>query len=282
VRSPRAFVTAHRDRLPVGVRRALRVLDNRLDPLAIALWQRRTGDHRPIPPVIVRERNQVHSVGEWRNVQNGTKQILLGALELAGRDINEFERVLDFGCGAGKALTALYGTVHPELHGTDTHQGSIDWLRRNFPQLHVATNGDDPPLEYPDNCFGLLFAFSVMTHWREDRTDRWLAEWQRIVEPDGIALVTLASPTLLDRWIERGDAPPAAREELAHKGVYHLPLAMDGAASHEYVGTKTGYVNTFRTEDFWRDRIERYFEVLHHEPGFAWSAQDMVILRPRP
>jgi SAM-dependent methyltransferase len=144
----------------------------------------------------------------WLTLGRGARTWLL---EVAGADFSlEGKRVLDFGCGVGATLRHFLDLADStELHGCDIHEPSIEWLRANLsPPLHVITNGEVPPLAYPDEHFDVIWGISVFSHvvhhWSE-----WLLELHRILKPDGRLILSymgkgsatlLAGPPWHDDW----------------------------------------------------------------------------------
>lgn len=103
----------------------------------------------------------------------------------------EDKRVLDFGCGAGRALRHFGAEAEvAEIHGCDIDEPSIAWLRENLsPPFHVALSREDPPLPHESESFDLVLAQSVFTHLT-DRWSAWLLELHRILRPGGLLVAT--------------------------------------------------------------------------------------------
>lgn len=101
-------------------------------------------------------------------------------------------RVLDFGCGVGRVLRHFAAeTSQAELHGCDVDLQSIAWLREAFPPVfRVTTCEPQPPLEYADDTFDLIYVISIFTHLVDGEWEPWLRELHRVLRPDGVALVT--------------------------------------------------------------------------------------------
>lgn len=99
--------------------------------------------------------------------------------------------VLDFGCGAGRAIRHLaHLAPETELWGSDIDPRCIQWNNEHLsPPISFAVNGEVPPTPFPDGKFDLLYAISVFTHisahWAA-----WLLELDRILAPDGRAIVS--------------------------------------------------------------------------------------------
>jgi SAM-dependent methyltransferase len=101
------------------------------------------------------------------------------------------KRVLDFGCGAGRALRHFTREAEEaEVWGCDIHEPSICWLSGHMcPPFHVLLNGPEPPLDRPSSSFDLIWAISVFTHLA-DSWSRWLVELHRLLTPDGLLYLT--------------------------------------------------------------------------------------------
>jgi SAM-dependent methyltransferase len=106
-----------------------------------------------------------------------------------GRPLADLGRVLDFGCGCGRTVRHLADTG-AEIHGCDPNPHAVHWCERHLPFGSYAVTGLAPPLPYPDEHFGLVFAFSVFTHLSLELQEAWMTELRRIVAPAGYLLLT--------------------------------------------------------------------------------------------
>lgn len=104
----------------------------------------------------------------------------------------QIERVLDFGCAAGRMIRAMPGLVeNVEAWGTDIKASSIRWCQANLPStLHFTTNSTFPYLPFEDGYFDLVYAGSVFTHI-VDFADSWFLELRRITRPGGLLFLTV-------------------------------------------------------------------------------------------
>jgi SAM-dependent methyltransferase len=107
-----------------------------------------------------------------------------------GLDINEFESILDFGCGCGRIVRHWKDLENVDIHGTDYNPDLIEWCRESLPFASFSVNGLEPPLEYPDDTFDLVYALSVFTHLPKELQYRWIAELRRVLRPGGHLLIT--------------------------------------------------------------------------------------------
>jgi SAM-dependent methyltransferase len=202
------------------------------------------------------------------------------ALAAVGRRMEEFERLLDFGCGPGRTMRLmepLAGKV--ELHGLDIDADAIAWCTGAIPFARFQTTPHVPPTPYPDAYFDLVVNHSVFTHLPEDRQDQWLAELRRIARPGAILLLTVHSGPQLQSALDAlavagGDAAGAAAA-LARDGI--LFFDQDG-----YIGSSHPdfYRTTFHAPWYLFEHWQRFFEIRAYLPLGA-DTQDMVVLERR-
>jgi SAM-dependent methyltransferase len=87
--------------------------------------------------------------------------------------------ILDFGCGCGR-VTRWWGSLPGEIHGSDFNPTLVRWCRENLPFGTFAVNGGEPPLDYADDSFDLVYAMSVLTHLPMETQRLWLDELARV------------------------------------------------------------------------------------------------------
>lgn len=102
------------------------------------------------------------------------------------------DRVLDFGCGAGRMirhLRELSGTC--EIWGADTSAEHVYWCKQNLsPPFNFVTTTKVPHLPFEDASFQFIYCGSVFTHI-DDLADAWLLELRRILAPGGRLYLTI-------------------------------------------------------------------------------------------
>jgi len=212
----------------------------------------------------------------WRSLA-ALEQALAGV----GRRMEEFERILDFGCGPGRVLRLLEPLAgRTELHGVDIDADAIAWCRQAIPFAHFTAAPHVPPTAYPDAHFDLVLNHSVFTHLPEERQDQWLGELQRIARPGAILLLTVHSlPQLrsaLSALAVAGSDAGAAEAVLERDGI--LFFDQDG-----YIGSSHPdfYRTTFHAPWYVFEHWHRFFEIRAYLPLGA-DTQDMVVLERRP
>lgn len=185
----------------------------------------------------------------------------------AGRPLDSFRDVLDFGCGCGRVLRSWRSVEGPAFHGCDYNARLVRWTRDNLPFAHVALNGSTPPLPYGDDAFDLVYAVSVFTHLPEDMQLAWMAEMRRVLRPGGYLLVTLHGDLELYRHLMTD-----AEAERFRAG----RLVVTNPESRG-----TNVCAAFHPEPYVRARLSRGFEILAHEPRSALGngGQDHYLMR---
>ena len=104
----------------------------------------------------------------------------------------EGNRVLDFGCAAGRMIRWLDKVaMQCEIWGVDIDARSIKWCQHNLsPPFKFATITTTPHLPFEDKYFNFIYCCSVFTHI-DDLADAWLLELKRITAPDGRIFITV-------------------------------------------------------------------------------------------
>jgi SAM-dependent methyltransferase len=117
-------------------------------------------------------------------------------------------RVLDFGCGAGRVLRHFAPeSDKAEFWGCDIDHLSIGWLSEHLsPPFNVFTVDEAPGLPQEDGFFDLIYAISVYTHITDDWAG-WLLEHHRVLADDGLLLVSFLGEGMIgeligEQWAE--------------------------------------------------------------------------------
>ncbi len=190
-------------------------------------------------------------------------------LGMAGRTLDSFASILDFGCGCGRMLLWMEAVGRQRaLAGTDIDAEAIGWCREHVPYATVAVNAGDPPLQYDDGVFDLVFSHSVFTHLDEQRQDAWLAELCRVTSPGGFVVASTHGEAGL------GEDPWWLRERLEHEGLVFI----DDVFGPTYP-LPDWYQRTFHARWYVFDHWSRWFDVRAYLPGGALGVQDQILLQ---
>jgi len=188
-------------------------------------------------------------------------------VELLGPDWSwEGRRVLDFGCGSGRLLRQFLDEARvAEFHGSDISAEMVGWVQKQLcpPIADVRVNGEKPPLDYPDDHFDLVTAFSVFTHIADGWSD-WLLEIRRVLKPDGLLIATF-----LDSSVART--------------LTSLPWDEDrvGMSALGFANLDTSLPNVLHSHWWLREHWGRAFEIVELRPGEDYPSHGWVVLRAR-
>jgi cyclopropane fatty-acyl-phospholipid synthase-like methyltransferase len=196
-----------------------------------------------------------------------------------GSTLNDFERVLDFGCGCGRVMRWLACEVPPErIAGSDIDAPAIEWLARHIPSATLAVNPDLPPLAFDDQAFDLVLSYSVFSHLDERYQSAWLSELRRVTKPGAVLLLTVHGMTnwtyTRDNVFNGLNLDTATMErELSECGL--LYWTGDGWDVH----FPKFYHTAWHTTAYIRQHWSRWFDVVDIIEGGGRPTQDLVVLR---
>ena len=203
-----------------------------------------------------------------------TYRKLTAALAEHSRAWEDFDGILDWGCGCGRVHRYLPERALARLTGADIDADNIEWCRRSLPGCRFHCLALLPPAPLPEAGFDLVIAVSVFTHLREAAQHAWLGELARVTRRGGLVLATIHGPAAgaranLSR--EQADAWGAA-------GFLASGLSVDlkGAIADE-----TYYVNSLHSHDYVRREWGRHFEILRIVDCTIANHQDLVVMRRR-
>jgi ubiquinone/menaquinone biosynthesis C-methylase UbiE len=126
---------------------------------------------------------------------NTMKTVLVSS----GFRFGDGNRLLDFGCAAGRMLRWFDNiALRCEIWGVDISARHIIWCQEHLsPPFKFATVTTAPHLPFEDGYFDLIYCGSVFTHIA-DLADAWLLELKRILTPDGRLYITVHDKHTLD------------------------------------------------------------------------------------
>jgi SAM-dependent methyltransferase len=191
-----------------------------------------------------------------------TAQVIRDMLGSDGADIGQMKAILDFGCGCGRVMRhwrSISGRV--ALHGTDYNKVLIGWCRRNLPFAQFGINRLKPPLDYKDDSFDLVYAFSIFTHLPEDLQESWMNELVRVLAPGGYLFITVHG------------------ENFRHALTSDEQIVFDGngvVVRHAQMAG-SNRCTAFHPVDYVHNVLARNLRVVEHAP--AKLGQDAVLLR---
>lgn len=222
----------------------------------------------PVPPAWLRIR--VGQINPRFYLLNGPK--LFGNLKRLVEKYAKFEdfnRVLDWGCGCGRvSRITLKHVPAGRLYGCDIDADAIHWMQQTFQGSSFTVINPYPPTPYADAYFDFIYGISVFTHLDEDLQFKWLAELRRITRKDGIVAVSVNS----------GDpsTDPALQKQLAAAGF--ADRAGDKEILFRHFLQKGYYRLTKHSREYVLREWSNYFEILEYVPN-GLVRQDLVIMQ---
>lgn len=101
-------------------------------------------------------------------------------------------RILDFGCGYGRIIRAMYYFADPDdLYGCDPWDVSIELCKQDGVIGNLAVS-EYLPKELPfSSKFDLIYAFSVFTHLSKRATHECLNTIVDALSPEGVIVITI-------------------------------------------------------------------------------------------
>jgi len=223
-------------------------------------------DGLPIPPGQLR-----YLVAGTREISwfltGGTQgsQCITRILRSNGINIEDFDRILDFGCGCGRIHRNWHSLKGPRLFGTDYNPKLVHWCQSNLGGLaDFRTNDLSPPLDHNDDFFDFIYVISVFTHIGEGNQSRWMREFLRILKDGGILLITTHGKNRLHEL---------SSEELQIFNSGQLVVK-------NIISEGTNRCATYHPEQYVRSHLVRGFEIVDFVPRGARDAdQDVWLLR---
>lgn len=221
----------------------------------------------PLPPEQLQRR--VIGVYSPAFISSGDRVVddLNTLLAKVGTSLQQSERILDFGCGPGRALRALHfrGLDKTRLFGSDIDPEAIEWCTQNYQRVATfSVNDHEPPTSYPNNFFDCVYSISVFTHLPEEMQFAWLAELRRITKPGGYLLLTVHGP---DFEYVLSDAQKKTLS--THGFVYRSVGDTDGLPSF--------YQAAYHSHEYIKREWSKYFQIHHIEYKGVEAHQDVVL-----
>jgi SAM-dependent methyltransferase len=184
-------------------------------------------------------------------------------LAIAGRTLDSFESILDFGCGCGRMLLWLEKVgASSKLHGADIDAEAIAWASEHIPYCSFTANAPDPPLPYDDGAFDLVFNHSVFTHIDARRQDAWLRELHRVTRPGALLVLSVHG-----EW--------AVGEDEGHLFVAEMRQSAE-------LGHPEWYASAFHAPWYVFEHWGAWFTIRAYVPKAALGLQDHVLLERVP
>lgn len=249
------------------LRPALRIRERMLAARSSGNENQAARDGLPVPPAVLRMR--VAGTGDFDWFLQGGDRAEAGiraALSRHGAKPEQFNEVLDFGCGCGRVIRRWAGVSG--IYGCDLSAEAIAWCNANLRFAQFATNGSKPPLRYADASFDFVYALSVFTHLAEYLQDAWMRELRRVLRPRGWLLITTHGAGFMNHL---------SPHERARYDSGELVVQWEGVAG-------SNLCSAYHPEAYVRGPFSTGFELLEFasEGALGNPPQDQILLRKSP
>jgi len=181
-------------------------------------------------------------------------------------------RVLDWGCGCGR-IARHWQPYSDQVHlfGVDIDEELISWCRNHLHFGSFSLSRLEPPLPFPDAHFDVVYATSVLTHLLFENQYAWMAELWRVLDGDGIAVLTAHGPSILINnvsYVRSATAPGRTGLTLIDEEIFFWIDNDEGSNSTSNVVTRGAFEHFFSP-----------FRVLAHKPRCGlMGIQDTYVL----
>lgn len=174
--------------------------------------------------------------------------------------------ILDWGCGTGRVIRHI-----PELkkdavcYGADIDCTTIQWCRNAIDAVYFDCI--EQGLPYPSNYFHLVYGISVLTHIPKDTTAFWLKELERVLVPNGMAILTTHGTNYLHQLDQ------VQIQQLEKEGLYTQPFKQIGHRS----------MTTYHEANHLKKLIVKHFTLIHFWEGLNFpekmGGQDCWVIK---
>lgn len=176
--------------------------------------------------------------------------------------------ILDWGCGPARIVRHLPGLMgnNNVFFGTDYNAATIRWCRDHIPGVTFTLNGLEPPLDFSDGFFHIVYGISIFTHLSGPMHEQWIRELHRVLTPGGILLLTTQGAAFRQKL---------QSSELSGFDAGHLVVRGQVKEGHRTF-------SAFQPEIYFR-RLCKEFEVVDFQPGSGTERpqQDVWILKKK-
>lgn len=274
---------------PTPVKAAGKRVLEAADPLVVARYRRRSGHSGPLPPGDLRARCGSPFVADF--VRGGAQAAsdLGGALEGAGRSFSTSRSVLDFGCGCGRVAAHVHerAGAATKISGSDVDAPAIAWDVEHLGWGDFRVNRAEPPLPYEDASFDVVYSISIFTHLDERRQDAWLAEIARVLEPGGVALLSIHGPTAFHEFATGAmvsNSPSCAQRMQGHhdleaERLVHEPYEINAFNARGFPGVDDAFGIACHSHAYVREHWSAFLDVDDVLPQAIDGWQDLVVAR---
>jgi SAM-dependent methyltransferase len=179
---------------------------------------------------------------------------------------NQFEKVLDFGCGTGRIMWRWANNYRSQIYGSDYNKSLVNYCKKKFKKEIICKNGLGPPLKFKKEEFSFIYANSVFTHLNKNLQKEWIKEMKRVLKENGLLYITLHGNNSVHLMDEK------EKEEYSKGNIV--------VKRPDRVGTNV--CAAFHPQSYVEGEFSIGFELVNHIPnGTRHAVQDIYLFRKR-
>jgi SAM-dependent methyltransferase len=224
-------------------------------------------DGLPLPPAHMRAQiGPLHADARFfLDSGRHNADVLRSLLAADGSSIETCGSLLDWGCGCGRVLRHWSQLENVRVDGCDINEKMVAWCRDNLGFAEVTVNELSPPLPYGDESFGLVYAFSVMTHLSQELQHEWIRECRRVLRPGGY----LVFSTLGEYYVSRDRLNPDERRSFEAGNLVVLYERSAGSS----------LCSAYHPAEYVQRELAREYDVVSFRPAADDGRHDLHVLR---
>ena len=129
-------------------------------------------------------------------------------LELFKKHLSLWDvNILEFGCGTGRIMKYFceYFDPNSRIIGVDVNEKSIGFSKDTIDEAEFYVNGSEPPLDFEDGTFDVIFSLAVFPHLTEDVQNKWFDEFMRLVKKGGFILLSVQGDNYAEKKLTQSE-----------------------------------------------------------------------------
>src|SRR5437588_1691844 len=226
---------------------------------------RQAPDGLPLPPARLRVQVGPRHADADYFFSSGRQQadLVRALVREDGATIDDFDALLDWGCGCGRVLRHWKDLPQTQVAGCDINPELVAWCDEHLSFADVRVNELAPPLPFAEACFDLVYAFSVFTHLTVGLQQAWMRECFRVLKPGG----RLAFSTMGAHYLRLGRLNEAERCEFERGNVVVLYEDAPG----------TSLCSAYHPPEYVRGELTSDFELASSRPASDYGRHDVYL-----